>query len=133
MNVYLAKKNGMVVHHTDKAAMRDMDGIDTPDLTVTEEEFESAGGLVRIIDGEIALGKTESEAAEEEARLRISAIDAELQSIDAKAGRPARAVSRALARGEQPDSIDVAKLDEYEGRAASLRLELNSLSTGVAG
>jgi hypothetical protein len=131
--VYLAKKNGAVIHHTDLDAMQDMDGISTPDLTVTDEEFDAAGGLARIIDGAIVLGRTDAEVEEEEAERRVSAIDAELRSIDAKSGRPARAVSRALAKGEQPDPADAAKLDEYEGRAASLRLELTSLSAGVAG
>jgi hypothetical protein len=129
--VYVAKKNGAVVHHTDKKAMKEMDGISKPSLTVTDEEFEAAGGLVRLIDGEIVLGKTEAEAAAAEAQCRINAIDAELRSIDAKSGRPARAVS--MAKGELPDQADVAKLDEYEERAASLRSELTSLSTGVAG
>jgi hypothetical protein len=131
--VYIAKKGGGIVHHTDKKAMKELDGISRPGLTVTDAEFEAAGGLVRLIDGEIVLGKTEAEVVAEEAQRRVSAIDAELQSIDAKSGRPARAVSRAMAKGELPDQADVAKLDEYEERAASLRTELNSLSTGVAG
>jgi hypothetical protein len=131
--VYIAKKGSGIVYHTNKVAMKELDGISKPDLTVTDTEFEAAGGLVRFIDGKIVLGKTEAEVAAEEAQLRISAIDAELQSIDAKSGRPARAVSRAMAKGEQPYPADVAKLDEYEERAASLRSELTSLSTGVAG
>ena len=37
-----------------------MDGIKKPDMTITEEEFEAVGGLVRLIDGKIFLGKTDS-------------------------------------------------------------------------
>jgi hypothetical protein len=131
--VYIAKKGGGVIHHTDKTVMTNMDGVSKPDMTVTDEEFEAADGLVRIIDGEIALGKTDAELTAEKTQRRVSAIDAELQSIDAKSGRPARAVSRAIAKGEQPDAADVARLDDYELKAAALRAELTALSTGVAG
>ena len=63
--VYLAKKDGAVIHHADKAAMRGLDGVE-PEKEVTDGEFEEAGGLVRIIDNKIVLGKTEAEKAEEE-------------------------------------------------------------------
>ena len=49
--VYLAKKNGAVVHHTDLAAMKALGGIETPDMEITDEEFAAAGGLARLIDG----------------------------------------------------------------------------------
>ena len=45
--------------------MKTMDGISVPDMTITEEEFEAAGGLVRLIDGKIFLGKTDAEKASE--------------------------------------------------------------------
>jgi hypothetical protein len=60
-NVYLAIKGDVVVHHTDLSAMADMDGISKPDKTVTDEEWDSAGCLARIIDGTIFLGKTDAE------------------------------------------------------------------------
>jgi hypothetical protein len=63
--VYLAKKNGAVVHHTDLGAMKALDGIDKPDMEVTDAEFEAAGGLARIINGKIFLGKTAEEKASE--------------------------------------------------------------------
>jgi hypothetical protein len=74
MNVYLAKKNGMVIHHTDLTAMQDMDGIGTPDMTITGSELETAGGLARIIDGEIFLGKTEVEKQTEQNTQRIQEL-----------------------------------------------------------
>ena len=80
--VYLAKKNGVVIHHTDKAAMRDMDGISNPDLTVTDEEFDAAGGLARLIDGEIVLGKTEAEVQAEQSEERILALKGLLADTD---------------------------------------------------
>ena len=54
------------MHHTDLNAMKEMDGIEKPDLVITEEEFEAAGGLVRLIDGKIFLGKTDAEKSADE-------------------------------------------------------------------
>jgi hypothetical protein len=57
MNVYLAKKNGTVIYHTDLAAMEQLDGISKPDKTVTVEEWEAAGSTAYIDgSGEIQLG-----------------------------------------------------------------------------
>jgi hypothetical protein len=55
--IYLIKKNGGVIPHTDLKAMEALDGISSPDMTITEAEWKAAGGLARIIDGEIFLGK----------------------------------------------------------------------------
>ena len=63
--VYLAKKNGVVVHHTDLGAMLSLDGIMEPDMEITDAEFEAAEGLARIINGKIFLGKTAEEKAAE--------------------------------------------------------------------
>lgn len=64
--VYLGIKGDAVVHHTDLDAMREMDGIEKPDLVITEEEFERAGGLARLIKGKIFLGKTDAEKSADE-------------------------------------------------------------------
>lgn len=132
--VYLAKKDGGVVHHTSLQALKEMDGIEKPDMQVSDEEFEAAGSLVRIIDGKIVLGKTKAEKTAEVNQKRIVEIDTELDDIDRKSGRPARAVSFAVAKGKTPPADDVSKLDEYEKRAAALREERATLLTpGVAG
>jgi hypothetical protein len=132
--VYLAKKDGGVVHHTSLQALKEMDGIEAPDMELSDEDFEAAGGLARLIDGEIVLGKTEAEIAAEENRKRIAEIDSELDEIDRKSGRPARAVSFAVAKGKTAPAADVSKLDEYEKAASALREERASLLTaGVAG
>ena len=121
--VYLAKKGDRAVHHTGLEAMKAIDGIDTPEMTVTEAEFDDAGGLARIINGALVLGKTEAEAAREQAEARAREIDAELRRIDAKSARPARAVAKAVAGGAQPDPTDLAKLEEYETKADAHRAE----------
>jgi hypothetical protein len=63
--IYLIKKNGGVIPHTDLEAMEALDGINTPDMTITETEWEVARGLARSIDGEIFLGKTDDEKERE--------------------------------------------------------------------
>ena len=81
-NVYLAIKGDAVIHHTDLSAMETMDGISVPDMIITEEEFESAGGLVRLIDGKIFLGKTDAEKASEEAVEKIRVLKMQLAETD---------------------------------------------------
>lgn len=81
-NVYLAMKGDVVIHHTDLSAMKTMDGISVPDMTITEEEFEAAGGLVRLIDGKIFLGKTDAEKASEEAIEKIRVLKMQLAETD---------------------------------------------------
>lgn len=81
-NVYLAIKGDAVIHHTDLSAMESMDGISQPDMTITEEEFYAADGLVRLIDGRIFLGKTDAEKAGEEAIERIRVLKKNLAETD---------------------------------------------------
>jgi hypothetical protein len=65
--VYLARKNGAVIFHTDLAAMERLDGVNTPEKTITEAEWNEAGGFARIIGNEIFAGKTGEEKAAEKA------------------------------------------------------------------
>ena len=81
-NVYLAIKGDVVIHHTDLSAMESMDGISQPDMTITEEEFYAACGLVRLIDGKIFLGKTDAEKAGEEAIEKIRVLKKNLAETD---------------------------------------------------
>jgi hypothetical protein len=131
--VYLAKKNGEVIHHTDLAAMKSMDGIETPDLVITEEAFRAADGLLRIIDDEIFIGPTEEEQAGEARQKRIVEIDQALQAVDAKSARASRAVALAAAQSNQPNETDIQTLTALENQAEALRSELRLLTTGVAG
>lgn len=81
-NVYLAIKGDVVVHHTDLSAMASMDGITKPDMIITEEEFDAFNGLVRLIDGEIFLGKTEAEKKAEDVSERICVLKNKLSETD---------------------------------------------------
>jgi len=85
--VYVAKKkDGTLVHHTSKAAMKDLDGISKPDWEVTDAEFEAANGLMRLINGELFLGKTDAEKAAEkkeaEDTARVSFLKVQLAATD---------------------------------------------------
>lgn len=59
---------------------------------------------------------------------REAEIKAELQSIDAQSGRPARAVALATVKGLEPDPEDVAKLEGLEVQAKTLREELRGIT-----
>lgn len=132
--VYLAKKeDGTVVYHTSLDAMKEMDGITNADLEVSDEDFEKAGGIVRVISGKIVLGKTKEEKKAEQNQIRVAEIDKELAQLDQRAGRAARAVSTALGKSKTPPTVDVSKLEEYERACETLRRERSQLTTGVAG
>jgi hypothetical protein len=101
--VYLAKKNGAVVHHTDLAAMKALDGIETPDMEITDEEFAAADGLARLIDGEIFLGKTAAEKAAEANAERVRFLKSRLAGTDY--------ITAKIAEGS-------ATVEEYAGKIA---------------
>ena len=115
-NVYLAIKGDVVIHHTDLSAMKTMDGISVPDMTITEEEFESAGGLVRLIDGKIFLGKTDAEKANEEAVEKIRVLKMQLAETDYIASKIAEGSATAK---DYADEI----AERQEWRAEINRLE----------
>jgi hypothetical protein len=92
--VYLAKKNSEVVHHTDLAAMKALDGIKTPDREISDEEFEAAGGLARLIDGEIFLGKTDAEQTAEASAGRVRFLKSQLAGTDYITARSAEGSAR---------------------------------------
>jgi hypothetical protein len=89
MNVYLAKKNGTVISHTDLAAMEQLDGISEPEKTVTGEEWEAAGSTAYVDgNGEIQLGiLPDVKARQDEIALLIKEeenLQAELSQKDYK-------------------------------------------------
>jgi hypothetical protein len=102
--VYLIKKGGNVIPHTDLEAMKELDGVSTPDMTVTEAEWEVAEGLARIIDGKIFLGKTGAEKrAEKEAEVKALRDRVLLETVDRLNG----------ARWEAMDEGEKAAWREY--------------------
>jgi len=72
--VYIGKKaDGTLVYHTDKKAMKELDGVTKVLKEMPLEEFEAKGSLVREINGELFFGKTDAEkqAEKDEARVRL--------------------------------------------------------------
>jgi hypothetical protein len=81
--VYLWKKNSTVYHHTDLAAAAQIDGLTAaPDMEISESDFEAAGGLARLVNGKIVLGKTEAEKQAEENERRIVVLKRNLADTD---------------------------------------------------
>jgi hypothetical protein len=95
--VYLAIKDGEVIHHTNPILMRSWDGIE-PEMELTEEAFAVHGNLARIIDGGIFLGKTDAEKAADSAKEEIKRIKAEIASRDYR-------VLKAQRLGEDVDEL----------------------------
>jgi hypothetical protein len=125
--VYLAKKNGKAIHHTSKEAMKALDGVSKPERTVTDAEFEAASGLVRIINGEIFLGKTEAEMAADNAKARISEIDNALAVLDAKYLTP-----RILSGIGVGDAYALSQKEKHDAEAVPLREERDQLVKNIA-
>jgi hypothetical protein len=120
--VYLAKKDGDVVHHTSLEALREMDGIETPDMEITDEEFEAAGCLARIIEGEIFIGKTDGEKTAEENEQKVILLKRKLANTDYIAAK--------IAEG----SATKAQYSEIIAQRQEWRSEIDSLENpGVAG
>lgn len=94
--VYLARKNGAVIHHTDMEAMKTMDGISKAEMEVSDEEFEAAGSLARIIDG-----KTDEEKQRDDAEVRIRQLKAKLAETDYIAAKIAEGSATAKEYAEQ--------------------------------
>jgi hypothetical protein len=86
MNVYLAKKDGAVIFHTDLSAMEQMDGISKPDKTVTIEEWEAAGSTAFVdASGKIVLGEPADVKAKREEIEALSLEEKTLQTeLDGK-------------------------------------------------
>jgi len=82
-------------------------GFKKADLTVTEEEFNSNGCYVRLIDGEIVVGKTEEEIAESERQARIAEQMERLQQIDRESGASRQVRDVSISSGVVLDAVRV--------------------------
>ena len=133
--IYLAKKEGAVVAHADKASMMELDGV-TPEMEVAEADWQAAEGLARIINGKIFLGRTDEEKAALKREEEITALKARLDEIDRDSGAGRSLRKTALNMGEAlekagtfdfADDFDLRKIAEWENEAASIREKLRSL------
>jgi hypothetical protein len=118
-NVFLWKVGDRVVYHTNLEAAAQLDGLSRqPDKTVTGEQFSEAGGLVRLINNKIVLGKTKQEETDDEVRKRIIEIDSRFDAIERAMVRPIMAHIKG-----NPATRDTEKLNALDAEAQSLRKE----------
>jgi hypothetical protein len=118
--VYLWKKDGAVYHHTDLAAAAQIDGLTVaPDLEVSEEVFEAAGGIIRLAGGEIVLGKTEAELQAEENERQIDVLRKKLADTDY--------ITAKIAEG----SATIAEYAEKIAQRQAWRQEIEALSASA--
>lgn len=68
--------------------------------------------------------KTPEQVQAKAKAVRHAEIYAQLDTLDAKGARAARAVALAVAQGETPDAADVGRLTAIEAEAQALRREL---------
>jgi hypothetical protein len=128
MNVYLAKKNGAAIHHTDLAAMEQLDGISEPDKTVTVEEWENAGSVAYIdSSGEIRLGIPPDIKAKQDEIELLTKEGATLQKeLDAKDYKVVKATETGQVLAEVDPELHSrrewhrARINEIRARLAEL-------------
>jgi hypothetical protein len=131
MNVYLAKKNGTVIYHTDLAAMKQLDGISKPDKTVTVEEWEAAGSVARIdADGKIVLGEPEDVISRREEIETLTREEAALQSeLDRRDYKVIKASEAGLVLAETEPELHTRR-EWCRNRINEIRERLAELDAG---
>ena len=123
--VYLARKGNRVVAHADLGAMAQLDHV-TPERTVTIQEWEAAGSLARIINGEIVLGKTGAETARE---AEITQLTAEYDALQAELAAKDYKVVKAAESGLVLSDTD----PELHRRREWCRNRINEIRARLAG
>jgi len=127
-DVYLVKSGDFVRNFLSEADMQAA-GFLKADKIVDEYEFNSNGCYARIIGGEIVVGQTPEEIAEQEKQEQISAYEDQLAQIDqdAMAGRASRDLLLVIADhlGIKGKAVDT--LRSYEIKAEPIRVELAPL------
>jgi len=127
--VYLVKDDDKVRAFCTEAEMKAA-GFKKASLTVSDEEYNSNGCYARILDGEIIVGKTDEEKAEEEKQEKIAGYKMQLAELDrqAGAGRFVREMAMDYARTKgKNNGKGWLSLVEIENRAAEIREELAPL------
>jgi len=79
--VYLAIKDGGVVHHTDLEALK-AEGIERAEMEIPDDEFEAAGCLARVVKGKIFIGKTNEEKTKEVNEEKVIVLKRQLAETD---------------------------------------------------
>jgi len=123
--VYLVKENGEIRVFYSENDMKEA-GFKKPDLTVSEEEFNSNGCYARVIEGEIIVGKTQTERQIEELTGQIAKIDDQLDALDRKYLTP-----RILSGIGTGDAYALQQRQAHETAAAPLRTARQPLQNSL--
>lgn len=110
-----------------------------PDKSIASVANWPAPGMVQV-DFEVVRGydgrlykageepqKTPEQERAEQVATERARLCAELEALDAKGARAARAVALAVAKGEQVNAADMEKLALIEEAASALRAEMGAL------
>jgi hypothetical protein len=129
--VYLAKKDGGIIHHTDLDAMKELDGIGKPDKTVTDQEWEKAGSTAYIDStGQIVLGEPEEVTARKQEIAALEKEEADLQrELDGKDYKVIKASEAGQVLAETDPVLHARRewcrnrINEIRGRLEELRVD----------
>jgi hypothetical protein len=80
--IYLYQTQTGIEPHTDKQFAEETLGLGNPLTELTEQEWQDAEGLARMIDGALFLGKTDAENQREQLSKDAAAAQAFLDSTD---------------------------------------------------
>jgi hypothetical protein len=106
--IYLYQTQTGIEPHTDKEFAENVLNIGEPIAELTEQEWNDAGGLARMIDGGLFLGKTQAEKDDEQAR----EVRAKRDRIIAKEDWRYTRYNSEVRQGLTP-SDDIVALDAY--------------------
>jgi hypothetical protein len=128
--VFVGKNaDGHLVCHADVNEMKRLDNVTKVLKKVPVGEFEAADGLIREIDGEIVVGKTDAEKEADQNTARVHEIDQELTHINFKQTRSSAEIVNAMLNDEAPDQESVKNHREREEKADRLRKERKRLTS----
>jgi hypothetical protein len=125
--MYLAKKDGKVICYLNADKMMEHEGV-APEREITNEEYRAAAGLIRIIGGEIFLGKTDAEKAVEALQAEKADIDAQLKKLDNVYLTP-----RILAGIGRQDEYSVGEMAKHEQQAVPMRVRREAIEKELKG
>jgi hypothetical protein len=114
-NVFLVKEGDRVLVFYSEMDMHASDYTKAT-RTVTEEEFNSNGCYARVINGEIVIGKTDTEKQVEDLTNQIADIDSQLEALDSKYLTP-----RILSGIGFQDSFALEQAQKHNAAATPLR------------
>ena len=106
--IYLYLTQTGIEPHTDKVFAEEELNLGEPIAELTEEQWDQCDGLARMIDGELFLGKTQTEKDDEQAREVRAKRDRLIAQEDWRYARYNSEVRQGL-----PPSDDIKALDAY--------------------